>query len=81
MFQSIIFATNNIYLKNIPDFFFPSPCRLFIENASSSDKTFVPIEGAYHEVMFEDCGPAVVQGMIDWMLARSGNENGAGAKM
>ena len=77
--QQITFFSKNI----IPDvvFSFFSPCRLFIQNASSSDKTFVPIEGAYHEVMFEDCGPAVVQGMIDWMLARSGNENGAGAKM
>jgi hypothetical protein len=46
-------------------------CRLFIESASSSDKTFIPLEGAYHEAMFEESGPAVVQGMIDWILARS----------
>lgn len=51
-------------------------CRLFIEGASSADKTFIPLEGAYHEAMFEESGPAVLQGMIDWILARS-YSNGA----
>ncbi|KAG7667050.1 hypothetical protein Ndes2526B_g04463 [Nannochloris sp. 'desiccata'] len=50
--------------------------KLFIEGASSADKTFIPLEGAYHEAMFEESGPAVLQGMIDWILARS-YSNGA----
>jgi len=50
-----------------------------MEGVSSTDKTFIPVEGAYHEAMFEEEGPALVQGMIDWILARSqSNEDGIG---
>jgi alpha-beta hydrolase superfamily lysophospholipase len=48
-----------------------------MEGVSSADKTFIPLEGAYHEAMFEESGPEVVQGVIDWILARSQN-NGSG---
>ena len=47
------------------------PCRAFVENVSSKDKLFLPVDGGFHEVMFEENGPVLVQGMIDWILARA----------
>lgn len=57
--------------------------RALVEGASSTDKTFVPVEGGYHEVLFEEGGDQLAQGMIDWILARAKNSNGSGgaAKM
>ena len=55
-------------------------CRAFLEGASSQDKVFVPVEGGFHEVMFEEDGPALVNEMITWILSRAeDNGNAAGA--
>jgi hypothetical protein len=74
-FRTILFCS---FLKTLSDvcFFKKKFCRLFIEKASSADKTFIPLEGAYHEAMFEESGPAIVQGMVDWILARSNSAGG-----
>ena len=48
-------------------------CRAFTETVSSEDKVFRSISGGYHEVMLEECGPELIQGMIDWILARTGH--------
>lgn len=56
---------------------FTSPlpcCRAFVEAVPSSDKIFVPLENGYHEVLLEDEGPAILEGMGQWILARAGNE-------
>ena len=46
-------------------------CRAFTETVSSEDIVFRSISGGYHEVMLEECGPELIQGMIDWILART----------
>lgn len=45
--------------------------KAFVNGASSTDTTFVPVEGGYHEVLFEECGDDIVHGMIEWMLQHS----------
>lgn len=46
--------------------------KAFVKGAASTDKTMVPVEGGFHEVLFEECGPELTQEMIKWMLERSG---------
>jgi alpha-beta hydrolase superfamily lysophospholipase len=43
-----------------------------MDAATSSDKTFVPVEGGFHELMREDCGAQLIKANIDWILARAG---------
>lgn len=46
--------------------------RSFIDAASSLDKTFIPVEGGYHEILHEDPhGHAIIHGMIDWIVSHS----------
>lgn len=46
--------------------------QAFVVAVASADKTMVPVEGGYHEVLFEDCGPELTAGMAAWILDRSG---------
>lgn len=45
--------------------------KAFVDGTSSSDTTFIPVDGGYHEVLFEDCGEDILRGMIQWMIQRS----------
>lgn len=42
-----------------------------MDKIPSQDKIFKSVEGGFHEVMNEECGPELVQGMIGWILARA----------
>jgi acylglycerol lipase len=44
--------------------------RDFLDAVSSTDKTFVPVEGGYHEVMLEPEGGVLLDRMIEWMLSK-----------
>jgi len=55
-----------------------------MDGIPSTDKTFLPIENGFHEVLFEDTGPEIATGMAEWILARATSRNAAqasGAKM
>ena len=58
---------------SIPD------CRAFIAGIPSADKTLKEVAGGFHEVMFEDEGPALVDGMAAWIKARAAGASAAGA--
>lgn len=49
--------------------------KAFVDGSSSTDTTFIPVEGGYHEVLFEDCGDDVLRGMIDWMLQHTSDSS------
>jgi acylglycerol lipase len=44
--------------------------KAFLNATSSTDTTFVPVEGGYHEVLQEPGGDALLERMIDWMTAK-----------
>ena len=57
--------------------------RAFLDAVSSTDTTFVPVEGGFHEVLLEPERGRLVERMIDWIdgvLEGSGAGAGAGAK-
>lgn len=49
--------------------------RAFVTESSSTDTTFIPVPGGYHEVLFEECGDDVLQGMIDWILQHASSDS------
>lgn len=52
----------------------------FMDGVSSDDTTFIQVENGYHEVLFEDGGNSLVDGMAEWMLHRA-LQKGSQAKM
>ncbi len=44
--------------------------KAFLDAVSSTDKTFVPVEGGYHEVLLEPEGGVLLGRMIEWMLSK-----------
>ena len=45
--------------------------RAFLDAVGSTDKTFVPVEGGYHEVLFEPDGGVLLDRMIEWVLSKA----------
>jgi alpha-beta hydrolase superfamily lysophospholipase len=50
---------------------FPIGARRFAEAAKSEDLTYSVIPGGYHELFNDPGGEKLVDGMGDWILARS----------
>jgi acylglycerol lipase len=50
--------------------------RAFMEGlVEVNDKTFIPVDGGYHEVLFEERGAEIANGMGEWMVKRAGTSD------
>jgi len=50
----------------------------FVEMAGSEDKMFKTVDGGYHELMIGPRSGDVLDGMVEWMVLRSGGGGGGG---
>lgn len=53
----------------------------FVEMAGSEDKMFKTVDGGYHELMVGPRSGEVLDGMVEWMVLRSGGGGGGGSRL